>query len=286
MKEKGKLPDDDEAVVCYKAYNMLINTILVCGHPGVSSANIASATRMRIVNDDVKEEQEQVVHCYGNFMVDCAASPCVDWTRTTSNDLWEVHHTLGIEACAQVLFEQLKAVISFDGQYVDERHLMVIVDSMCRNGKLVPSNRHGINRAATSPLMRASFEETIDVLCDAAAYSEIDETAKGATPSIMTGQLAKFGTGHVDVLFHERCLAKNTLSSPSHMIPAKRVLRSVCRSFIPDKHAEDGTRLLEYTFGEAKTTTCRAMEDFSQSATMGAEKRHRSRFRSVSPTKV
>ena len=72
----------------------------------------------------------------------------VEFERCTSNNVWETLTILGIEACAHVLFDQIKAVISFDGQYVDDRHLVLIVDSMCRNGKLMPLNRHGINRTS------------------------------------------------------------------------------------------------------------------------------------------
>ena len=34
--------------------------------------------------------------------------------------------------------------------------------------------RHGINRAETGPLMRCSFEETVDILMETAAFSERD----------------------------------------------------------------------------------------------------------------
>jgi len=144
---------------------------------------------------------ESVVHAYGHFLVDCASSPCVDWTRCTSNDVWEVYDALGIEACAHVMFDQLKAVVSFDGTYVDDRHILLIVDTACRNGSIMPLNRHGINRAVdSSPLMKCSFEETTDVLSDAALFAE-SENAKGVTASIMTGQMAALGTGTVDVFF-------------------------------------------------------------------------------------
>jgi hypothetical protein len=33
---------------------------------------------------------------------------------------------------------------------------------------------HGINRVETGPLMRCSFEETVDILMEAAAFAERD----------------------------------------------------------------------------------------------------------------
>ena len=62
-------------------------------------------------------------------------------------------------------------------------------------------NRHGINKNYSGPLGKCSFEETPDVLCEAAIFGETDN-ANGISSSIMTGQLANIGTGTCDVLFN------------------------------------------------------------------------------------
>ena len=46
--------------------------------------------------------------------------------------------------------------------------------------------RHGINRASAGPLLKASFEETVEMLLEAAAYAEVDKV-KGVTENIMLG---------------------------------------------------------------------------------------------------
>ena len=51
----------------------------------------------------------------------------------------------GRRAAAHVLFDQLKGVVSYDGSYVDDRHLLMIVDTMCRAGAHA-AEPHGINR--------------------------------------------------------------------------------------------------------------------------------------------
>ena len=43
--------------------------------------------------------------------------------------------------------------------------------------------------------MRSSFEETVDVLLDAAAYGETDPI-HGVTENIMLGNIAPLGTGY------------------------------------------------------------------------------------------
>ncbi len=65
--------------------------------------------------------------------------------------------------------------------------------------------RHGINRQEVGPLMRCSFEETVDILMEAAAHAELDPL-KGISENIMLGQLGKCGTGCFDLLLDaEKC---------------------------------------------------------------------------------
>lgn len=74
---------------------------------------------------------------------------------------------LGVEACRAALLNEVRAVISFDGSYVNYRHLAMLCDIMTFRGHLMSITRHGINRQETGPLMRCSFEETVrpSVLC-------------------------------------------------------------------------------------------------------------------------
>ena len=134
MVEIGGLAEDQEIILCHRAANILMQTAVVGGNSTVSSA---SAGDSKMFNVSGCESTELVVHAFGNFLSDCVSSQCVDWTRCTSNDIWEVYDTLGIEACCYVLFDQIKAVVSFDGTYVDDRHIILIVDTVCRMGTLI-----------------------------------------------------------------------------------------------------------------------------------------------------
>ncbi|TVU00263.1 hypothetical protein EJB05_54316 [Eragrostis curvula] len=129
----------------------------------------------------------------------------VDATRTTSNHLIEVIEVLGIEAARRTLLDELRKVISFDGSYVNYRHLAILCDTMTYRGHLMAITRHGINRNDTGPLMRCSFEETVDILLDAAVYAESDYL-RGVTENIMLGQLAPIGTGGCELFLNDRML--------------------------------------------------------------------------------
>ena len=73
------------------------------------------------------------------------------------------------------LLKELRAVISFDGSYVNYRHLATLADVMTYRGYLMAITRHGINRVDSGPMMRCSFEETVEILMDAAIFSEHDD---------------------------------------------------------------------------------------------------------------
>lgn len=129
----------------------------------------------------------------------------MDPRRTTTNDICEIFEVLGIEAVRKAIEREMNQVISFDGSYVNYRHLALLCDVMTAKGHLMAITRHGINRQEVGALMRCSFEETVDILMEAAVHSEQDPV-KGVSENIMLGQLAKAGTGCFDlVLDSEKC---------------------------------------------------------------------------------
>ena len=147
-------------------------------------------------------KDEWVLETDGTNLMGVLGVDYVDSTRTTSNDIVEVFTVLGIEGVRGALLNELRNVISFDGSYVNYRHLACLVDVMTMQGHLMAIDRHGINRVDSGPLLRASFEETVDMLMDAAVYAE-EEVLRGVTENIMMGQLARVGTGDMDLLLDE-----------------------------------------------------------------------------------
>jgi len=93
---------------------------------------------------------------------------------------------------------ELRGVIEFDGSYVNYRHFALLCDLMTHRGTLMAITRHGINRADTGALMRCSFEETVEILMEAAAVGEKDD-CHGVAENVMFGQMAPMGTGSFEV---------------------------------------------------------------------------------------
>jgi DNA-directed RNA polymerase beta' subunit len=241
MMNNINFPSDREAVLCHSVISTLLDTMALSGQPGVKAASVIEVENQYLdENENLVQEKEYAVSTLGECLFDIAASPCVDWYRSTTNDITQLIELLGIEATSAQLFEQLNAVVSFDGTYIDPRHLTMIVNTMCRNGALMALNRHGINRSDTGPLGKCSFEETPDVLCDAAMFGETDN-AKGVSTAIMTGQLARIGSGSADVLFHSSCIDPRSID---HDVKTyTKPWRSTCRSY-KDQVEMEG---IEYT---------------------------------------
>jgi len=140
---------------------------------------------------------EWVLETEGTALLAVLSCPGVDARRTISNDLVDVINTLGIEAVRAALLYELRSVISYDGSYVNYRHLAVLADVMTYRGHLLAITRRGINRAGLGTLARFSFEETVDVICEAATFAETDEL-KGISENLILANLPPLGTGSFD----------------------------------------------------------------------------------------
>ena len=126
----------------------------------------------------------------------------VDVEKTFSNDIFEMFNVFGIEAAAICLYNEIHNVLSFDGGYINSRHLQTLVSFMTVNGDPCPVTRHGMARSKMSGVMHcASFEESKDVLRKAAVIGTINN-CNGVTESILFGNLVNVGTGFMDIVQH------------------------------------------------------------------------------------
>uniref|UniRef100_A0A8W7PFP6 DNA-directed RNA polymerase subunit n=1 Tax=Anopheles coluzzii TaxID=1518534 RepID=A0A8W7PFP6_ANOCL len=148
---------------------------------------------------------EWLLETDGTSMMKVLSERDVDPVRTYSNDICEIFSVLGIEAVRKSVEKEMNNVLQFYGLYVNYRHLALLCDVMTAKGHLMAITRHGINRQDTGALMRCSFEETVDVLNDAAAHAEVDPM-RGVSENIILGQLPRMGTGCFDLLLDaEKC---------------------------------------------------------------------------------
>ena len=130
----------------------------------------------------------------GSNFLELAGLSFIDFSSLISNDMWEIYNNLGVEAAREFLIEEFTFVVSSDGTYINERHIMLIADIMTQYGGILSISRYGMKRENTGPLAKASFEESLDNFMKAGAYGEIEST-NGCSASIMIGKHVNVGTG-------------------------------------------------------------------------------------------
>ncbi|KAG6434490.1 hypothetical protein SASPL_106127 [Salvia splendens] len=217
---KGELNDEsaEDDVFLKKIEGNMLTEMALRGIPDINKVFIKNGKVNKFdENEGFKAENEWMLDTEGVNLLAVICHEDVDASRTTSNHLIEVIEVLGIEAVRKALLDELRVVISFDGSYVNYRHLAILCDTMTYRGHLMAITRHGINRNDTGPMMRCSFEETVDILLDAAVYAETDYL-RGVTENIMLGQLAPIGTGDCALYMNEEMLKQAIeIPLPSYM---------------------------------------------------------------------
>jgi len=148
---------------------------------------------------DESADGEFVLYTEGSELGNVLSIEGVDASRTTCNNIHEIHRNLGIEAAREAIIEETMNTLEEQGlDDVNVRHLMLVADIMTNNGEIESIGRHGISGSKDSVLARAAFEVTVNHLLDAAIHGEIDEL-NGVTENVIVGKPIKLGTGDVNL---------------------------------------------------------------------------------------
>ncbi len=143
---------------------------------------------------------EYVVYTEGSNLAAVLQLPYVDATRTTSNNITEIHEVLGIEAARNAIVKEAGDTLAEQGLNVDVRHIMLVSDIMTNDGDVKAIGRHGISGRKSSVLARAAFEITAHHLLRAAVTGEVDYL-DGVAENVIVGQPVTLGTGAVNLVF-------------------------------------------------------------------------------------
>jgi DNA-directed RNA polymerase subunit A" len=146
-----------------------------------------------------KEEDEYILYTEGSNLKKVMKMKGVDFTRTITNNIYEIYEVLGIEAARNAIIREAKSTLEEQGLEVDDRHIMLVADAMTSGGELRQIGRHGVAGEKQSILARAAFEMTVNNLLDAAVRGDVDRLS-GITENIIVGQPIKLGTGDVELI--------------------------------------------------------------------------------------
>lgn len=118
----------------------------------------------------------------------------VDENKSSSNNIWEIYKTLGIEATKVFLLEEFMSIM----EGINVCHGKLLVDRMTFNGTIESISRYTLKNDNCGPLGKASFEESLDNFLSAAISGEVEPTT-GVSASIICGKRSNIGTGMMSI---------------------------------------------------------------------------------------
>lgn len=146
-----------------------------------------------------KEDGEWVISTLGSNLKKVFAIEGVDFSRTVSNNIFEIYDVLGIEAAREAIVSEAAYTMGEQGLVVDVRYILLLADTMTLDGQIKAIGRYGISGQKASPFVRASFEETKKHLTSAAIKGETD-LFSGTIENIIVNQVAPIGTGSYNLI--------------------------------------------------------------------------------------
>ncbi len=180
-----KMNEEMDAQTLLLLKNKLLNT-RIKGVPDIERVTI------------VKQNEEWVIQTAGSNLSKIIYVEGIDLSRVTTNNVYEIGQTLGIEAARTALVREVTNTLEEQGLEVDIRHIMLVADLMTSKGYLQQIGRHGIAGTKTSVLARAAFEITVPTIAKAAMEGQT-EALKGVTENVIVGATVPVGTGMVDL---------------------------------------------------------------------------------------
>ncbi len=145
-----------------------------------------------------KSGEEYVIYAEGSNLKGLMELEGIDASRITTNDIYQIGSTLGVEAARNAIINEAVAVLDDQDLNVDIRHIMLVADRMTVSGEIQAVGRQGISGSKGSVLARAAFEETEKHILNAALHREIDPL-EGVAENIIIGQPIPVGTGTVEL---------------------------------------------------------------------------------------
>jgi DNA-directed RNA polymerase II subunit RPB1 len=198
--KKSSLDQEDHIYMLKNLQENLLKNIILRGIKNIPKVVIRKLTNnLKQKNGNYDRQDVWVLDTVGSNLLDVLSFDNIDRYKTVSTDIQEVYKVLGVEAARQTIYNEVEEVMSFDGTYINHRHMAMLSDRMTATKQLVSIFRHGINNDDIGPIAKASFEETPEMFLRAARHAELDMMT-GVSANVMVGQEGKFGTGSFKVV--------------------------------------------------------------------------------------
>jgi len=194
------LLDQTDVISTFKQIKQsLLESIIIKGIQGVTNIVMTEEQYYMKVDNELEVKKQWVLETDGTNLLELISNEYVNFKKTISNDIIEVYELMGIEAARELLILELLNVFE---EYINIRHIELLVDTMTSTGVLISINRQGISRSDIGPLAKCSFEDTTDQLIKAGIFGEIDNL-EGVSSNVMMGQKIHAGTNNCEILLDE-----------------------------------------------------------------------------------
>lgn len=182
--------DNENAPIVYleECVQPTLEKMCICGIQGITEVFYTKNNDEWIVETN-GFNSKNISKQYSSFKK-ILAHPDIDYTRTISNNVWDIYETLDVEAARQFLIEEFTNIM----EGINPCHILLLVDRMTYNGTISSISRYTLKIDECGPMGKASFEESLDNFLNAAAQGQCEPT-RGVSASIICGKRANIGTG-------------------------------------------------------------------------------------------
>lgn len=164
-----------------------LNSVRDCYLPKIESTCVSGIENIEDII--VKQiDDEFIIETLGGSFQGICHIPNIDMFRTTTNNIWDLYHTLGIEAVSEYLLEELTRIMNG----VQIHNISLLVSRMTYHGTISGITRYTM-RNECGTLSKASFEESMETFLKSAKFGEID-SFKGISAEIIGGHRPSVGT--------------------------------------------------------------------------------------------
>jgi len=190
-----ELMKEEEITISYLEDVVLPNILClnICGITGIENIFFLKEKEEWILetqNTREKPSTSSVDNSASRFKK-ILAHPCVDETRTISNNVWDIYKTLGIEAARQFMIEEFAKIMDS----INICHIKLLVEKMTFTGIVCSITRYTMRLDRDrEPLGKATFEEAVDHM-RAACITGSTDNVREVSASIICASRANLGTG-------------------------------------------------------------------------------------------
>jgi len=161
--------------------NLLVTTI--CGIDGVRSISYQKCEKLKV----------WYIQTQGGTLKDFYALDDIDVENTSTDNIWDIYNTLGIEAAREF---RIKEMVEIMGSGVDLSHIKLRADRLTFTGTIQSLTRYTMR--GEKPFSKVGFEEIMENFYRTARDAEVDDLT-GVSASIICGKRAKVGTSMFDI---------------------------------------------------------------------------------------